>query len=100
MKVKKYFYFNEVKVAEDVIRNGFGGKGIDYGKMYIMAKYFKEVLGYNGDDLERELVLFCQKHDPSFNPVISASEVKRWLLAAEKYNLFQIGHITAAMMQI
>ena len=94
MKVKKYFYFNEVKVAEDVIRNGFGGKGIDYGKMYIMAKYFKEVLGYNGDDLERELVLFCQKHDPSFNPVISASEVKRWLLAAEKYNLRRVDHVT------
>ena len=94
MKVKKYFYFNEVKVAEDVIHNGFGGKGIDYGKMYIMAKYFKEVLGYNGDDLERELILFCQKHDPTFNPVINASGIKRWLLAAEKYSLRRIDHVT------
>lgn len=94
MKVRKYFYFDEAKVAEDVIRNGFGGKGIDYGKMYIMAKYFKESLGYTGDDLEKEIVLFCQKHDPSFNPIINASGIKRWVLAAEKYSLRRITHVT------
>lgn len=100
MRIKKYFYFDEKKIAEDVIRNGFDQKGIDYGKMYIIAKYFKEVLGYEGEDLEKELVSFCQKHDPSFNQVINAASIKRWVSGAQKYKLRKIDYVTITEKEI
>lgn len=90
MRIKKYFYFDEERVAEDIIKNGFENNKIDYGKMYILSRYFYHILGYRNNDLQNELITFCKKYEPTFNPIINYSTINKWVTSAEKYNLRKV----------
>ena len=65
MRSKKIFSFDEKKDAEEIITNGFE-KGIDYSKMYVVAKYFRSISGFGAIRLERELIKFCKTQDANF----------------------------------
>lgn len=66
MATKKRFSFDEEKEAEEIFKNGFPGGKLDYGKMYLIAKYFRETFGYGEVRLEREMLKFCKEHDKNF----------------------------------
>ena len=90
MRTNKAFMFNEEKIAEEIIRNGFEKGIIDYGKMYVVAKYFREKYDYGAVRLEREIIDFCKSVDPNFNPITQAEYIKKWVKSAMEYNLRKI----------
>jgi len=100
MRTKKSFSFNEEEEAKDIILNGFPKNTIDYGKMYIIAKYLKGTFGYGEIRLERELIKFCKKQDKNFNPVIDVEIIKKWVKSAMKYGLRKIEQINISQKEI
>ena len=46
MRTKKDFIFDEKSEAKKIINNGFENNKIDYGKMYLVAKYTKDKNNY------------------------------------------------------
>ena len=93
MRTNKAFMFNEEKIAEEIIRNGFEKGIIDYGKMYVVAKYFREKYDYGAVRLEREIIDFCKSVDPNFNPITQAEYIKKWVKSAMEYNLRKINDV-------
>ena len=93
MRTKKSFSFDEEKEAEEIIANGFINKTIDYGKMYIIAKYLRDSFGYGEIRLEQELIKFCKEQDKNFNPVVDAEIIKKWIKSAMSYTLRKIKEI-------
>jgi hypothetical protein len=100
MKTKKTFLFDEEKEAEDIIINGFDKSGIDYAKMYLVAKYFREKLGYGAIRLEKELINFCKQQDKNFNPVVEADSIQKWIKSALAYGLKKIESISISQKEI
>jgi len=100
MRTKKEFSFDEEKDAEEIITNGFKTAGIDYGKMYTIAKYFRHFFGYGQVRLERELIKFCKEQDKNFNPVIEADSIKKWIKSAMTYELRKISQIPVSQKEI
>lgn len=100
MKSKKTFSFNEEKDAEWVIINGFPNDTLDYGTMYLVAKYFRKNFGYGVIRLEEELVKFCKLIDYNFNPVIEAEIIKKWITSAMNYDLRKIKLIRITQKEI
>lgn len=93
MRTKKDFLFNEMDEAEKIITDGFENNKIDYGKMYLIAKYMKDKNNYGALRLEKELVDFCVKTDKEFNPVTQRSYIKKWVSSAMGYSLREITEI-------
>ena len=93
MRTNKAFMFNEEKIAEEIIRNGFEKGIIDYGKMYVVAKYFREKYDCGAVRLEREIIDFCKSVDPNFNPITQAEYIKKWVKSAMEYNLRKINDV-------
>lgn len=93
MRANKAFMFNEEVEAEHIIANGFEKGVIDYGKMYVVAKYFREKYQYGEIRLEREIIRFCQTIDKHFNPITQADYIKKWVRSAMDYNLRRINNI-------
>ena len=93
MKTNKAFLFNEEEEAERILKEGFDIEGIDYGKMYIIAKYFREKYNYGEIRLEREIIDFCQSVDSNFNPITQAEYIQKWVKSAMKYDLRKINSI-------
>jgi hypothetical protein len=86
--VKKItFAFDELKEAEETIKNGFPDGIINYSKIYIVAKYLRDTLGYGAIRLERELIKFCKSQNPNFNPVTEAESIRKWVKSAIEYGL-------------
>lgn len=100
MRNKKIFYFNEEKIAEDTIRNGFETKEIDYNLMYLVAKYFREKEKLGEIRLERKVIEFCKQHNPHFNPVLEREQIKHWVKSALKYDLRKIREINITQKEI
>jgi predicted RNA-binding Zn-ribbon protein involved in translation (DUF1610 family) len=100
MKTKKTFSFNEEKEAKDIIENGFDVKGIDYGKMYIVAKYFRQKEGLGKLRLKRKLIEFCKLHDETFNPVIEKDALRNWINSALKYNLRYVDSVNISRKDV
>jgi hypothetical protein len=99
MRNKKMFSFNEEQDAENIIKNGFPN-GIDYIGMYVVAKYFRKMLGYGAIRLERELIYFCIKQDSNFNPVIEADIIRKWVNSAMNYGLRKIESVLITQKEI
>lgn len=93
MKTNKAFLFNEESEAEKIINNGFEIEGIDYGKMYIVAKYLREKYNYGEIRLEREVISFCKSIDKNFNPITQAEYIKKWVKSATNYDLRKIEYV-------
>jgi len=85
--------FNEEVEAEHIIADGFERGMIDYGKMYVVAKYFREKYVYGEIRLEREIIRFCQSIDPHFNPITQAEYIKKWVRSAMQYDLRKINEV-------
>jgi len=100
MRNKKTFSFDEEKDAENIIAHGFKTNGIDYSKMYVIAKYFKDKFGYGEIRLERELIKFCKSHDKNFNPVVESESLKRWVRSAMTYSLRKIECVQVSKKEI
>lgn len=100
MRTKKYFSFDEERDAEEIIITGFPNNAIDYGKMYVIAKYFKKHFKYNAADLEKELIKFCQTYDKNFNPIAEAEQLKKWVKSATLYNLRKIEEVAISQKDI
>lgn len=90
MRTKKIFSFDEKKDAEEILRNGFKDNTIDYSKMYVIAKYFKDEFGYGEKRLEKKLIDFCLEHDKNFNPIVDSDIIKSWVKSAMMYSLRKI----------
>lgn len=100
MRNKKSFSFDEEKDVEDIIVNGFPNRSIDYSKMYLIAKYFRQKFNYGEVRLERELLRFCKTHDPNFNPIIEAGAIRKWITSAMNYGLRKITSISISPREI
>ena len=90
MTPKRVFSFDEETEAREVVEKGFPGGNIDYRKMYLVAKYMRFSMGYGEIRLERELISFCKKQNPLFNPVKEADSIQDWIKIAMKYNLRKV----------
>ena len=100
MRNKKIFYFDEEKEAENIIKNGFENNILDYTKMYIIAKYYREKQKLGEIRLERKLIKFCKKQNPNFNPVLEAKALKKWVKSAMRYRLRKIKEIPISQKEI
>jgi hypothetical protein len=100
MRNKKIFSFDEERDAEEVIRDGFPNEAIDYSKMYLVAKYFRQKFNYGEIRLERELIKFCKVQDENFNPIVDSESIKKWIKAAMDYNLRKIESVTISQKEI
>lgn len=99
MRNKKMFSFNEERDAEKIYNNGFDG-GIDYSKMYLVAKYIRQTFAFGEIRLEKELIRFCKKQDNNFNPVKEAQAIHRWINSAMNYNLRKIENVPVSEKEI
>lgn len=93
MRSKKIFSFDEQKDAEQIYNNGFEN-GIDYSKMYIIAKYIRQTFDFGEIRLEKELIRFCKREDRNFNPVKEAPMIRKWINSAMKYDLRKIDSVS------
>jgi hypothetical protein len=93
MRTKKEYLFDEERVAKDIVENGFEDGEIDFGKMYIIAKYFRQKEDLGAVKLERKLIDFCQEQDENFNPIVEAGLIKKWVDSAMNYNLRKVDDI-------
>lgn len=93
MPTKFLFSFNEEIEAERIISKGFSDGKVDYSKMILLAKYFREKMKYGKIRLEKELVKFCLQYDKNFNPITEASNIKKWVYAAMNYKMRVVNEI-------
>lgn len=93
MRINKHFLFNEKEEAERILEEGFDTELIDYGRMYVIAKYFREKYNYEEKELRKKLVEFCKEHDRNFNPVLQSKYLDKWVDSAMKYNLRRIDSV-------
>jgi len=100
MRTKKQFSFDEERDAEKIIENGFLNNTIDYGKIYIIAKYFRQNFNYGKIRLERELIKFCKEQDENFNPIIDSEIIKKWVTSGINYSLRKIDNISISQKEI
>lgn len=99
MRTKKEFSFDELKDAEKVLMEGMPN-GIDYGKIYLVAKYFRQTFRYGAVRLEKELIKYCTEQDENFNPVVEASAIKKWVKVAMSYGLRKIDFVSLSNKEI
>lgn len=93
MRTKKDFLFNEMDEVQKIITDGFENDKIDYGKMYLVAKYLKDKNNYGALRLEKELIDFCLNADKEFNPITQRGYIKKWVSSAMGYSLREITEI-------
>ena len=94
MRIKKYFIFDEETKAKQIIKNGFPDNKIDYGEMYLVAKYFRQKYNLKEKELREILIKFCKKQDGEFNPIRDSKNLRKWIKSAMNYNLRIINSIT------
>ena len=99
MKNKKSFSFDEERDAEKIYNDGFTN-GIEYNKMYLVAKYIRQTFDYGEIRLEKELIRFCKKQDPNFNPVKESTTIRKWINSAMNYNLRKIESVNISEKEI
>jgi len=100
MSSKKIFSFDEEKDAEIAIENGFDNSIIDYNKMHLIAKYFRDKFNYGAIRLEREIIKFCKEQNKNFNPVTEAESIKKWVRSAMNYDLRKVEGVTISQKEI
>lgn len=100
MRSKRVFFFDEEREAKETILYGFPGGKIDYNRMYLVAKYFRQSLNYGAVRLEKEIISFCQKQDKNFNAIVEAEAVKKWVNSAMAYDLRKIDSVSITKWEI
>jgi hypothetical protein len=100
MSSKKIFSFDEEKDAEIAIEQGFENSLIDYNKMHLIAKYFRDKFNYGAIRLEREIIKFCKEQNKNFNPVTEAESIKKWVRSAMNYDLRKVEGVTISQVEI
>jgi hypothetical protein len=64
---------NELEYAKNLLEHGFS-KYMSTRDLLILAKYYR-YLGKGDQDVEHELIRFCQIHEPGFNEIIFADRI-------------------------
>lgn len=100
MRTKKHFSFDEEKDAEKIYNNGFPDGTIDYGQMYILAKYIRQTFDYGEIRLEKALIKFCKVQNKNFNPITEADSIKKWVRSAINYDLRKIESVSVSKKEI
>jgi hypothetical protein len=100
MRTKKSFSFDEEKDAEKLYNTGFPDGNIDYGKMYILAKYIRQTFDYGEIRLEKAVIKFCKAQNKNFNPITEADSIKKWVRSALNYDLRKIENVTVSEKEI
>jgi len=75
----------EKRHAEKILKSGFSSF-MSRGDLFILAKYFKHI-GKNKRQIEKDLILFCEEHNPEFNHVIFDKIIKNIVRNSLKYAL-------------
>jgi hypothetical protein len=91
---KRRYSFDEERDAEETINKGFLQGKIDIRAMYGIAKYFRTKEGLGEIKLERKLIEFCSAQDATFNPLVEANNIKKWVRRAMFYELRKTELIT------
>lgn len=100
MRNKKSFSFNEEKDAEKLYNDGFQDGKIDYSKMYLVAKYIRQIFDYGEIRLEKEIIRYCKKQEVNFNPIKEAGYIKKWVKSALNYDLRKIESVSVSIKEI
>lgn len=100
MSHNRTFLFDEACEAKRVYETGFPDGILDYSKLYLVAKYLRDVFGYGEIRLEKELIRFCQQSNPDFNPVLEADMLKKWVASAMRYSLRQVTSVQVSLKEI
>lgn len=90
---KKKYSFDEKRDAEKILEEGFIDGVINPFDMYVLAKYYRSVMGYGAVRLEKALIEFCKGQNPNFNPVVDADQIKKWISNAMNNNLRKVEHV-------
>lgn len=61
--------FNERVDARELYEKGFEGE-FTYRKVRLVCIYMRLELGYGADRIKTEIIKFCKKEDPYFNPIV------------------------------
>jgi hypothetical protein len=90
----KYIYsFHEERDALDVITNGFSDGFATGREGSLVAKYYKKEFGYGEVRLERAVIDFCKKHDPSFNAIVQADSIEKWVRDAMNFDFRKVTNV-------
>ena len=78
--------FDEVEYAKNLLEKGFEGF-VSLKDLSIIAKYLREEENLGFKKIEKRLIEFCVKYNPSFNVVKNAKFIQRAVASARNYNL-------------
>lgn len=73
----KSFLYDESETATIIYNNGFTN-GYDRREAYLLAKYFRHILGYGDIRIKKKIIEFCSK-EKYFNSVTEASRIKSFV---------------------
>lgn len=76
---------NELEYAENLLKKGFTKK-ISMGELVILAKYFR-YKGKNDEEIENELIRFCERHEPGFIYDLYAYLIEKAIKSSSKFTL-------------
>jgi hypothetical protein len=74
MTLKKLI-FDEMIDAKELYEKGFDGE-FTYRKVRLVCIYMHLELGYGADRIKTEIIKFCKKQDPFFNPIVKETRKK------------------------
>lgn len=86
MTIRKNIEFDEINLAQDILKNGFRKGCLTIRELTILAKYYYN-LGKTGNKLKKELIDFCEKNSVGFNEIAHRQTIIDAIKKAEKYNL-------------
>lgn len=67
--------FDEKVDARELYEKGFEGE-FTYRKVRLVCIYMHLELGYGADRIKTEIIKFCRKQDPFFNPIVKETRKK------------------------
>jgi hypothetical protein len=73
----RLFFSDEKKDAEIIFKNGFAKGEYNNYDAYLVAKYFRNELGYGDRRVKNSLIAFCCENDKNFNYVLNRSSIAK-----------------------
>jgi hypothetical protein len=68
--------YDERKQAEEIVKNGFEHGSYNWKEALLVAKYYRQVLGYGDARVKTEITKFCESNDSYFHPVPKRKTIK------------------------
>ena len=92
--------FDEVSVAENIIKNGFSRKNITKKEMIFVAKYYMWILGYGRAKTKTELIKFCNENSDDFNVITNSNLVNDVIRITKKNRLKKASSVQITVGEI